>query len=73
VFPTAITLCNGTSVGTLTAYTSRCAKHNFGNRLELPKTGLRFITQHFLFSYTIKKLHLKKPKRPPPLVRRYTH
>ena len=28
VFPTAIMLCNGTSVGTLTAYTSRCAKHN---------------------------------------------
>ncbi len=33
VFPTAIALCNGTSVDTLTVYTSRCTKHNSGSRL----------------------------------------
>ena len=54
VFPTAFALCNGTSVGTLTAYTSRCAKHNLEIDWDQTKTGLPFITQHFLFSYAIK-------------------
>jgi hypothetical protein len=31
-----------------------------------------FITQHFLFSYAIKKLYPKSTKHPPPLVRCYT-
>ena len=61
MFPTAVALCNGTSVGTLTAYSPRCAKHNSGIDWRELSLGLRFITQHFLFSYAIKS----PPQRPP--------
>ena len=42
-----LSLCHGTSVGPLTAYTPRCAKHDFGNRLRKAFAGLPFIILNF--------------------------
>ena len=65
VFPTAIMLCNGTSVGTLTAYTSKCAKHNFGNRLRRTFARPPFYYSTFpifiCYQKAVSKIHQTTP------------
>ncbi len=65
VFPTVIMMCNGTSVGTLTTYTSRCVKHN----LEIDWVEL-FARPPFYYStfpiFICSNSNIKRPLKAPP-------
>ena len=67
VFPTTVALCNCTSVGTLTDYTSRCVKHN----LEIDWGGPSARSPFYYSTFPIFICYKKPSATPPPLAERY--